>query len=474
MEDTQFIVWDLETTGLNVWFDVPLTGAFVLCDQNLNIKDKFTFKCKLPQGVVPSPIALLVNNIDPQTIYEGESYINAMEAINKKCLEWGPSIFLGYNNIGYDDKLLRMGLFKSLLPQYLTNTNGNSRTDLLTIMHNVHLFAPNTISIPMTAEGKPTFKLEELAKVNGIKHEAHAALGDVLATISLSKMVKERAPDIWQAALVSSSKKQLLQQAEDMPIFCHGKFNIKREPEGSIYTYMLVNPKMNNELLGFNLKYDPSKYFDLGLDSMEEMVRATKGPFVLLKANESPLLMNSDYISNLHKQPKKEETYLKRAYAIRNNISFKANAALALERTMKHYKKSDLLEYNIYNGFCSDDDKILMQRFHEESWDYRADMVNKFSDDRLNKISEMYMYHEKPDLLDSKIRRKIDYILSSRITSVERQRWRTIDNAINELNKIQLNNSYPAKKTDAIEDLLHQISKKHTTMMEKNTSNKNK
>ena len=69
MEDTQFIVWDLETTGLNVWFDVPLTGAFVLCDQNLNIKDKFTFKCKLPQGVVPSPIALLVNNIDPQTIY---------------------------------------------------------------------------------------------------------------------------------------------------------------------------------------------------------------------------------------------------------------------------------------------------------------------------------------------------------------------------------------------------------------------
>ncbi len=157
MEDTQFIVWDLETTGLNVWFDVPLTGAFVLCDQNLNIKDKFTFKCKLPQGVVPSPIALLVNNIDPQTIYEGESYINAMEAINKKCLEWGPSIFLGYNNIGYDDKLLRMGLFKSLLPQYLTNTNGNSRTDLLTIMHNVHLFAPKYYFNSNDCRGKAYF-----------------------------------------------------------------------------------------------------------------------------------------------------------------------------------------------------------------------------------------------------------------------------------------------------------------------------
>ena len=108
-----------------------------------------------------------------------------------------------------------------------------------------------------------------------------------------------------------------------------------------------------------------------------------------------------------------------------------------------------------------------MQRFHDETWDYRADMVNKFEDDRLNKISELFLYHEKPEYLDPKIKRKIDYILSSRITSVERQRWRTLDSAINELNKVQLNNSYPAKKTDAIEDLLHRISKEHTEMNSK-------
>ena len=260
MSVQQFIFFDLETTGLSVWFDVPLTGAFVLCDEDLNIKDKFTFKCKLPKGVVPSPIALLVNDIDPRTIYEGQSYLDAMQAVYKKCLEWGPSIFIGYNNLNFDDNLLRMGLFKSMLPQYLTNTNGNERTDLLTIMHNVHLFSPNTIAIPMTPEGKPSFKLEELTKVNGIKHQAHAAMDDVLGTISLAKMVKSRCPGIWSAALVSSSKQRLLQQAEEMPAFCHGKFNIKREAVGSIYTYMLVNPKMNNELLGFDLNYDPEKY----------------------------------------------------------------------------------------------------------------------------------------------------------------------------------------------------------------------
>ena len=51
---------------------------------------------------------------------------------------------------------------------------------------------------------------------------------------------------------------------------------------------------------------------------------------------------------------------------------------------------------------------------------------------------ELFLNHEKPEYLDPKIKRKIDYILSSRITSVERQRWRTLDSAINELNKVQL------------------------------------
>ena len=66
--------WNFETSGLSKWYDIPLDGAFVLTDENLNKIDEYSFKIALPEGIIPSPIGLLVNKADISKIYEGDSY----------------------------------------------------------------------------------------------------------------------------------------------------------------------------------------------------------------------------------------------------------------------------------------------------------------------------------------------------------------------------------------------------------------
>jgi exodeoxyribonuclease-1 len=55
---------------------------------------------------------------------------------------------------------------------------------------------PEGIEWPMREDGKPSFKLEHLAKANGLLHEAaHDALSDVRATIALARLIKQQAAE---------------------------------------------------------------------------------------------------------------------------------------------------------------------------------------------------------------------------------------------------------------------------------------
>ena len=44
---------------------------------------------------------------------------------------WRPTTFVGWNSLSFDESLLRQAFYKCLHPPYLTNTNGNQRSDIL-------------------------------------------------------------------------------------------------------------------------------------------------------------------------------------------------------------------------------------------------------------------------------------------------------------------------------------------------------
>jgi len=65
------------------------------------------------------------------------SHYEAIRLIRAKLIEWSPALFVGYNSIQFDEDLLRQALFQTLHPAYLTNTGGNTRGDVMRMLHAV-------------------------------------------------------------------------------------------------------------------------------------------------------------------------------------------------------------------------------------------------------------------------------------------------------------------------------------------------
>ena len=103
-------------------------------------------------------------------------------------------------------------MFQSVYHPYLTNTNGNVRSDALKLVQTAASAYPNAFVKPISDEtGKLTFQLEKLAKANNIKQEkAHDALSDVEATLGVCKLIRERCSDVWTSAQKTLSKKRCI------------------------------------------------------------------------------------------------------------------------------------------------------------------------------------------------------------------------------------------------------------------------
>ena len=132
-----YIFYDFETTGLDTKFSQPIQIAAVVLDENFNPidgQDPIDETCKLKDGMVPHPNAMLVHKVPIDILKNGQSFYDMMDYVHKKFTSWGPATFIGYNSIRFDEEVLRSSFFQSLHDPYLTNTNRNSRTDLFKIV----------------------------------------------------------------------------------------------------------------------------------------------------------------------------------------------------------------------------------------------------------------------------------------------------------------------------------------------------
>ena len=142
-----YVFYDTETTDISTAFAQILQFAAIKTDDDLNEIDRFQIRCRLLPHVVPAPKALLVTKISPEMLTDPmlPTHYEAVREIRQKLMEWSPAVFIGYNSIAFDEELLRQALFQTLHPAYLTNTNGNQRSDAMRIAHAAHIYQPNTI-----------------------------------------------------------------------------------------------------------------------------------------------------------------------------------------------------------------------------------------------------------------------------------------------------------------------------------------
>ncbi|HHJ3079566.1 TPA: exodeoxyribonuclease I [Vibrio parahaemolyticus] len=212
---------DYETFNLSPLGGAPSQYAAIKTDLNFNRVSVENFFCLPSQDIVPEFQACLVTKHTPESVKsEEKSYCeyDFVSKIHNYLTSDRNTIVVGYNSLRFDDEWNRHLFYRNLFPAYEWHfKNGNSRYDAMLLMQAVYGLRPNLLKwhyVPVSEnsdETRASMKLEHLSAVNGIVHEnAHDALSDVDALISLMKRVKEADPEFYDLALSVRDKSYVL------------------------------------------------------------------------------------------------------------------------------------------------------------------------------------------------------------------------------------------------------------------------
>lgn len=133
------------------------------------------------------------------------------------------TISLGYNSLGFDDEFLRFLFYRNLLDPYTHQYAGGCyRADILPVTALYNRFCdPPVIRWPRLEKGRPTLKLEHIARENRFNTSgpAHDAMADVEALVALCRRFAEKA-DVWTYALGYFDKQTDLKRMEMIAPAC--------------------------------------------------------------------------------------------------------------------------------------------------------------------------------------------------------------------------------------------------------------
>ncbi|WP_324132438.1 hypothetical protein [Bosea sp. (in: a-proteobacteria)] len=423
-----FLIYDSETSGLAPAWNVPLQAAFVAAtDADLLPSRQTVLTARLPAHVVPSPDAMLVTGLDPDRIDAAPlSQLEMMKAIAGILDAASPTTILGYNQLAYDEEVLRHGFFQTLHPPYGTSMPGFARADVLIMLRAVAMLAPDAITIPVTPQGKPTMRLGPVCRANGIafdEADAHDALNDVHATIALFKLLRERAPTIIAAMMANAHKSGpagLLARPEPLGL---GLFN-RMIPAGGI----MPTPGNASSWAVADLTVDPT-YLDATPEQLGEMLFARgERPIRLVKTNAQPILLPWEMATTAGQNEIPQDGELQARLArIRGHARFRDNLAIALAWRFAGKEPSPWPDDALYSGgFISREDAITSRRWHEVAWDQRVRLGRQLLGDvRLKAFANRWAWLEAPGELSAVEREKGSAWFTHRLDTPDDVPWLT-------------------------------------------------
>jgi exodeoxyribonuclease I len=431
------VFYDTETTGTATFFDQILQFAAIKTDEDLKELDRFEIRSRLLPHVVPAPGAVSITGVKVSQLMDDSfpSHYEMVRAITSKLQSWSPSLFLGWNTMKFDEDLVRQALYKTLHRPYMTNTGGNTRSDVMRIVQACSLFAPDVLVFPTDADGQKIFKLDQIAPANGFDHEnAHDALGDVQATIFMCRLVIERAPHVWSSFMRFSKKASVIDYINAEPLFCLSEFYFGR-PYSYIVSVIGVNAENDSEFYVYDLNVDPQSISGLSDAELSVRVQQTPKPVRKLRCNTAPMLFAADDAPDCcmaRELGMEELTY--RAESLKADEELCKRLIVLIESQTKDYPTSPHVEMQIYDGFFEINDQELMDAFHDAPWPDRVAIVEKFRDQRLRTIGRQLIHLERPDLVEVNLRREMDRAIARRLLGVgEDIPWLTIPAALLEI-----------------------------------------
>lgn len=424
-----FVFYDTETTGIHTSFDQILQFAAIRTDADLNEIDRFEIRCRLMPHIVPSPSALCVTRISIEQIIDPAlpSHYEMICKIREKLTAWSPSVFTGWNTLSFDEHMLRQALYQSLHPPYLTNTGGNCRIDILKLAQAASVLMPEAIIIPSEDNARPTFKLDRLAPANGFAHaNAHDALADVEATIHVCRIIRNKAPALWESALRFSDKATTAAFLDAEPCFVLTECFYNRP-------YQFALAKIGHELgnagnvLALNLAIDLDQLRAMTDEELGARLSRSPKPVRRIRTNAAPTLQ--PLLGYEHFDGVAADVLLEKAKLIKSDGEL---CARLIRMSAKEERlPSEFIEEQIYSGFFSRADESRMAAFHRAEWEGRPAIVDQFEDMRLVSLGRRLIYEHLPEQLPADIRLGMMVKMARRMTGegYDTTAWTTISAA---------------------------------------------
>lgn len=410
-----FFFYDLETSGLSPRDDRIMQFAGIRTDMALNpIGEPYNLLVALNDDTLPSPDALMVTRISPQkTVDEGYTEAQFAKILAEEVFT-DDTIAVGFNNVRFDDEFIRHLFWRNFYDPYeWSYKNGRSRWDLLDVVRMTRALRPEGIEWPVDAEGKPTNRLELIAKVNGITHKnAHDALSDVEALIDVTRLIKQTQPQLFEYLLKTRSKKevQALVNLDDKKPFVYASGRYENEWNKLTVAFPLA-PAPNSNVLVYDLRYDPADFIALSENELAKMVFATweerqkeefvKLPVKVLQYNRCPAVAPLGVLSQgdgWRKVGLDEATVATHAKQLLAHPEFAERLRSIFERK-REFAPSPDPEAQLYDGFLNDRDRLRVETVRSASERELADFHPEFVDERLSPLLLHYKARSYPRTL---------------------------------------------------------------------------
>lgn len=446
MTETSLYWHDYETFGIDPQRDRPSQFAGVRTDVDLNIiDDPLVVYCKPPADYLPHPEACLLTGISPQLAEaKGVIEVEFCRLIHEQLAEPN-TCSLGYNSIRFDDEFTRNCLYRNFYDPYAREwQNGNSRWDLIDIVRATKALRPDGINWPTDAEGRPSFKLEELTKANGIVHEAaHDALSDVHATIALAKLIKSAQPKLYQFLWQHRTKTEalkLLQFGSFKPVVHVSGMYSSDNHRLAVVLPVCKHPTNNNGIIVYDLSIDPEPLISLSIaDIQQRIFTATidlpegveRIPLKTVHINKCPVLAPISVL----KQGDQQRLNIDIATCHANIDKIKATQGLAdkIAAVFSENKFTDTgqetdPDLGIYSGgFFSDADKQKMAKIRNTPRNQLVNIKPNFTDKRLDEMLFRYRARNYPELLQPEEISKWQVFCANRINGHQKSGSTTIE-----------------------------------------------
>ena len=440
---SNIVFYDFETSSSNkYWGQIIQIGA-ILTNDNLEELDRYEARCRLSPSIIPEAMALIVNKSSPKMLKGANlSHYEMIRQFVETLKRWGKATYIGYNSIDFDEEFLRNTLFQTLEYAYLTSTNGNNRGDLLNLARAANLYYPNTLKNSISDKGNAVYKLDQMAPLNGIEHsDAHSAIGDVVATLGIAKIISRKARSVWKASHLTYNKDETLEIIKKELYFCTNEyFYGKSRPY--VQAYVCQHPKHQWPKC-FDLRHDPQMYLEMPVATLK--VEMTKNPKFLrtVRHNKHPIIMNPTYGNEFDEYKMLGgEKLAARAKMIKDNTKFaeKISQILQDEAEEKEQAKSqeDIYEEeSIYTKFTSNEDNKMMPEFHKAGWNKKLTVLDKIKDERLHYFGRRLIYEERPEVLPKEDYNQIRRTIAKRLLSTNSEKWNTIPRTYSEIDTLR-------------------------------------